>query len=123
LRAHDLDIAYSPLENYEANEKSNILILMNISRNDTLITKGLVRDLSRNLQQLRKELGYNPTQILTCAYISNLNNDEISSLSKYHNEIKNLVRVGDVVLSESPNNELKYKIIDIDGKELKIYIY
>ncbi len=37
--------------------------------------------------------------------------------------IKNLVRVKDVILSELPDKELNYKVIDIDGKELKIYIY
>jgi len=123
LYSNDLDITYDPIENYNANEKDNILILINISRNDDLIAKGLVRDLSRNLQQLRKELGFNPTQILSCAYITNLNNDEISRLTKYYDDIKNLVRVKDVILSELQDKELNYKVIDIDGKELKIYIY
>jgi isoleucyl-tRNA synthetase len=123
LYPNDLDITYHPFENYNANEKDNILILINISRNDDLIAKGLVRDLSRNLQQLRKELGFNPTQILSCAYISNLNNDEISRLAIYRDDIKSLVRVQDVFLSELPDKKLNYKVIDIDGKELKIYIY
>jgi isoleucyl-tRNA synthetase len=123
LYPNDLDITYYPFENYAANEKDNILILINISRNDELITKGLVRDLSRNLQQLRKELGFNPTQILSCAYVSNLTNEEISRLTAHHSDIKNLVRVKEVILSEISDKTLNFKTIDIDGKELKIYIY
>ena len=96
LTESDLDISYSPIENYISTEKDNILLLVNISRNDDLIIKGLVRDLSRNIQQLRKELGFNPTEILTCAYISNISKDEIIHLNKYYNDIKNLVRVKDI---------------------------
>jgi isoleucyl-tRNA synthetase len=118
----DLEITYLPKENYNVIEKDDILMLMNISRNDKLITKGLVRDLSRNIQQLRKEMGFNPTEILTCAYISNLSEEDIIHLNEYHNAIKNLVRVKNVVLSETSDNTLNYKEIDIDGKRVKINI-
>jgi isoleucyl-tRNA synthetase len=122
LTETDLDIAYLPVEDYASGEKENILLIINISRNDELITKGLVRDLSRNIQQLRKELGFNPTEILTCAYIANMTKDEITQLQDYHGEIKNLVRVKDVVISEVPDNKFNHKSIDIDGKEIKIFI-
>jgi isoleucyl-tRNA synthetase len=118
----DLEITYVPKENYNVIEKDDILMLINISRNDKLITKGLVRDLSRNIQQLRKEMGFNPTEILTCAYISNLSYQDIIHLNEYHNDIKNLVRVKNVVFSEIPDNTLNYKEIDIEGKKIKIYI-
>lgn len=123
LDTTDLEITYLPLENYSLIEKDSILMLINISRNDELITRGLVRDLSRNIQQLRKELGFNPTQILACVYISNLSKDDIVRLNDYRDDIKNLVRVKNVVLSENPDNTFDYKEIDIDGKCLKIYIY
>ncbi len=122
LTESDLSISYLPTENYISTEKDNILLIINISRNDDLIIKGLVRDLSRNIQQLRKELGFNPTEILNYAYISNISKDEKIHLTKYFNDIKNLVRVKDVVLSETPDNKLNYKSIDIDGKEIKIFI-
>ncbi len=118
----DLDITYSTFENYISSEKDDILLIMDISRNEELITKGLVRDLSRNIQQLRKELGYNPTEILSYAYISNLSKDEISQLNNYREDIKNLVRVKNVVFSEVPQNEFDFKSINIDGKETKIHI-
>jgi isoleucyl-tRNA synthetase len=122
LTETDLDIAYMPVENYVSGEKENILLLINVSRNDDLIIKGLVRDLSRNLQQLRKELGFNPTEILKCAYISNIPKNEITQLKNYYEDIKSLVRVKDVVFSESPDNRFNHKSIDVDGKEIKIFI-
>jgi isoleucyl-tRNA synthetase len=122
LTETDLNIAYMPVENYVSGEKENILLLINVSRNDELIIRGLVRDLSRNLQQLRKELGFNPTEILKSAYISNIPKNEIMQLKNYYEDIKNLVRVKDVVFSEAPDNRFNYKSIDVDGKEIKIFI-
>ncbi len=122
LSLTDLDIGYVPNSNYINMDSDNILLLINTSRNDRLIIKGLVRDLSRNLQQLRKELGHNPTEILSSAYISEIPKDEINMLLNYYEEIKNLVRVKDVVFSETTNKEFEYKAIDIDGKKLKIFI-
>jgi isoleucyl-tRNA synthetase len=119
----DLDITYLPIENYVHIEKEGILLLINVSRNDELIMRGMVRDLSRNIQQLRKELGFNPTEILSCAYISNISEDEAQQLNRYYEDIKNLVRVNDVVFSLNPDGKFDYKTIDIDGKEIKIYIH
>jgi hypothetical protein len=67
-------------------------------------------------------MGFNPTEILTCAYISNLSEEDIIHLNEYHNAIKNLVRVKNVVLSETSDNTLNYKEIDIEGKRVKINI-
>jgi isoleucyl-tRNA synthetase len=123
LSESDIDITYLPIDNYISIDKENILLLLNTSRNDELIIKGLVRDLSRNIQQMRKELGFNPTEILSCVYISNVPKDEIINLKKYYDDIKNLVRVKDVIFSEVVDSKFDYKTINIDGKELKIFIH
>jgi len=118
----DLDIGYISNNNYVSMDSDKILLLVNTSRNDNLIIKGLVRDLSRNLQQLRKELGYVPTEILSFAYVSEISKDEITMLGNYYEDIKNLVRVKDVVFSETASSEFAHKTIDIDGKKIKIFI-
>ncbi len=123
LSESDLDIDYLPIDDYISMEKENILLILNTSRNNDLIIKGLVRDLSRNIQQLRKELGFNPTEILSCVYISNISKEEIIHLKKHHDDIKNLVRVKDVIFSEIIDNRFSYKTINIDGKELRIFIH
>jgi isoleucyl-tRNA synthetase len=123
LSESDLDIDYLPIDDYISMEKENILLILNTSRNNDLIIKGLVRDLSRNIQQLRKELGFNPTEILSCVYISNISKEEIIHLKKHHEDIKNLVRVKDVNFSEIIDNRFSYKTINIDGKEIRIFIH
>ena len=44
-------------------------------RNEELMAKGLMKDLARRLQALRKERGYNPTDILNLASILDLDEE------------------------------------------------
>jgi isoleucyl-tRNA synthetase len=99
------------------------MIFMSTNRDQNLITQGLVRDLARNLQQLRKEKSYNPTEILSTAYIADLEKDEVSSLSLYRNDLTYLVRVKSVILSEEKMEGIEYKNIEIDGREINISIH
>jgi isoleucyl-tRNA synthetase len=119
----DLEISFSIKDHYVYTEKENLIIFMPTSRDQNLIIQGLVRDLARNLQQLRKEKSYNPTDILSTAYITNLEKNEISSLSKYISDLTYLVRVKAVVLSEEKKEEgIEYKDIEIDGRKISISI-
>ena len=43
------------------------------------MAKGLVKDLARRLQALRKEMGYNPTDILDTASILNLDQESLAA--------------------------------------------
>jgi isoleucyl-tRNA synthetase len=119
----DLEISFSVKEGYVYAEKENLMIFMSTNRDQNLITQGLVRDLARNLQQLRKEKSYNPTEILSTAYIADLEKDEVSSLSLYRNDLTYLVRVKSVILSEEKMEGIEYKNIEIDGREINISIH
>ena len=118
----DLEISFSVKEGYVYAEKENLMIFMSTNRDQNLITQGLVRDLARNLQQLRKEKSYNPTEILSTAYIANLEQDDISSLSLHTSDLTYLVRVKSLVLSQEKNEDIEYKTIEIDGREISISI-
>jgi isoleucyl-tRNA synthetase len=118
----DLEISFSIKEGYVYAEKENLMIFMSTNRDQNLMTQGLVRDLARNLQQLRKEKSYNPTEILSTAYIADLEQDEVSSLSLHTNDLTYLVRVKSLVLSQEKKEGIEYKIIEIDGREISISI-
>src|SRR5688500_5089102 len=122
LYEKDLEISFSVKEGYVYVEKENLMIFMSTNRDQNLITQGLVRDLARNLQQLRKEKSYNPTEILSTAYIADLEKDEVSSLSLHTTDLTYLVRVQSIVLSEEKKENIEYKIIEIDGREISISI-
>jgi len=97
-------------------------VFISTTRDKDLIAKGLLRDLARQLQQLRKERQYNPTDILNTAYISGIDDEENSALSVMKGELKYLVRVRSVVLSKEQLNQVNYKTIEIDGKEFLISV-
>ena len=123
LTVTDMNFAFVPTSGYVVGEKENVVILLNTSRNEQLIIKGLVKDLARNIQQLRKELGYSPTQILDTAHISNFSSEEISKLRDFEIDLQNLVRVNKIEFSEKTNEEKGYKKIELDGREVLIYIF
>ena len=95
---------------------------MSRTREKDLITKGLIRDLARQLQQLRKERQYNPTDTINAAYIAGLEAEEISSLSLMKDELTYLVRVKSVQVSKEALINVAYKAVEIDGREFKISV-
>ena len=73
----DVELAYRALEGYSFSERDDLVVFISTTREKDLITKGLLRDLARQLQQLRKERQYNPTDTLNTAYIAGLDAEEI----------------------------------------------
>jgi isoleucyl-tRNA synthetase len=123
LTLEDVNIDFDTTNGYSALERDNLILFLNTHRNDELIIKGMVKDLARNIQQLRKELGYSPTKILDTAYISNFSEDEISKIQKFEDVLRNLVRVNKIVFPDRiSNGGIKPKQVEIDGRDISIYI-
>lgn len=118
----DLELSYGVSPGYVMSERDNTIVFISTTRDKNLTTKGLLRDLARNLQQLRKERGYTPTDILSTASIANLEDEEISGLSSSRDELMYLVRVKSIVLLKETMDKINYKVIDLDGRKLKIYV-
>ena len=123
LTIKDMDFAFVTTSGYVVAEKENVVLLLNTSRNEELIIKGLVKDLARNIQQLRKELGYSPTEILDTAYISNFSPEENTKLREFEIDLKNLVRVNKIEFSEKSNGDKGSKKIELDNREISINIH
>ncbi|HYY50301.1 MAG TPA: DUF5915 domain-containing protein, partial [Nitrososphaeraceae archaeon] len=122
LSPSDVQLAYKTLEGYSSSERDNPILFISRTREKDLITKGLIRDLARQLQQLRKERQYNPTDTIDAAYVAGLEAEEISSLSFMKDELTYLVRVKAVQLSKEPLINVAYKAVEIDGREFKISV-
>ncbi len=118
----DVDVKYRASKGYSLAERGNLTVFISTKRDGNLIAKGLLRDLARNLQQLRKERQYNPTDILKAAYIAGLEEDEISSLETMKGEMTYLVRVKESVLSKVPVEKVNYSPVEIDGRKFQISV-
>jgi isoleucyl-tRNA synthetase len=67
LENEDFVVDFDASENFAASKRDNYTVFISTSRNKELMAKGLVKDIARRLQTLRKERGYNPTDVLDVA--------------------------------------------------------
>jgi isoleucyl-tRNA synthetase len=122
LSASDVEVSYKAAEGYSSSERGDLAVFISTTRDKDLTAKGLLRDMARQLQQLRKERQYNPTDILNAAYVAGLDGEEIATLSAMKDELTYLVRVKSVELSKEPLDKVNYKAVEIDGREFKISV-
>jgi len=78
-----------------------------------------VKDLARRLQSLRKERGYNPTEILSKASILSLDQESLDMVKDKANDLAFLVRVKEVGFDKTCK---EYKDDDVDGMKIQISV-
>ena len=114
LAAYQLET--SAKEGYEAGEKGGVFVAIYRERDDKLVAEGLVRDISRRLQALRKERGFVPTAMLGSAAVAGLEEEDLALLERMIKEIAFLVRVKKVELMRDRSEGRKWSEGDLDGK-------
>jgi len=119
LNEEDFVIGFDVESDYQFSNRANLLVILSVKRNQEMMAKGLVKDLARRLQTLRKERGYNPTDILNKASILDLDKESFELLKTKIDEISFLVRVKQVDFQESCK---EYKNDDIDGQKIRISV-
>lgn len=122
LTLDDLELSYDPKPGFALAENDGIVVIIDGKRDKELIALGVMRDIARNLQQLRKERGYNTTDIIPIAHIADLSEQEISDLLPLVEELKYLVRVNKITTSKTPIQGVDYKVIELDGRKLYISV-
>jgi isoleucyl-tRNA synthetase len=122
LSITDVELSYEASEGFEMASQNDLIVFVSTGRDDKLIAKGILRDLARNLQQVRKEQGYNPTDILSAAYVAYLDNEDINSISELKEDLTYLVRVKSVVVTKQPIEKVKYKDVELDGRKLLLAV-
>ncbi|MCX8176984.1 MAG: isoleucine--tRNA ligase [Candidatus Bathyarchaeota archaeon] len=98
-------------------------VYLDIFRDEKLLGEGLMRDVARRIQALRKELGYNPTDILETVHVAGLDLESIGLLQPHVKEMNELVRAKNVQLHvEVPRIGVEWHEYLLDDKKLKIAI-
>ena len=119
LNEEDFVIEFDVKSDYQFSNRGNFLVILSVIRNQEMMAKGLVKDLARRLQTLRKERGYNPTDILNRASILDLDQESFELVKTRMDEISFLVRVKQVDFEESCK---EYKNDDIDGQKIRLSV-
>ena len=119
LNREDFVIGFDVESDYQFANRGNLIVILSVKRNQEMMAKGLVKDLARRMQTLRKERGYNPTDILDKASILDLDEESLELIKTRVGEISFLVRVKQVDFEESCK---EYKNDDIDGQKIRISV-
>lgn len=79
-------------ERWAIASEGEIHVLLDKVRDDTLEGEGLLRDLARRVQSLRKDLGFSPTDIVDAVHVAELDQKSITILTPFLAEMEELVR-------------------------------
>ncbi len=79
----------------------NLHVLIDTHRDEKLQGEGLMRDLARRVQALRKELGFTPTDVLEAVYLADLDVETIRLLTPNLNIMEELIRTKKVHLQKA----------------------
>jgi isoleucyl-tRNA synthetase len=119
LDSEDFVVDFDASENFAVAKRDNYIVFISTSRNREMMAKGLVKDIARRLQTLRKERGYNPTDVLGVASILDLDEESLEMIKERAGDLAFLVRVKQVNFTESCK---EYKDDDIDGQKIRISV-
>ena len=112
--AYELDVL--PHDGYEVGEKGGVFVAIYKERDDKLMAEGLVRDISRRIQALRKERGFVPTAMLESAAVAGLETEDLALLEPMTKEIAFFVRAKKVELLKDRSEGRKWSEADLDGR-------
>ncbi len=119
LDYEDFVVDFDASENFAVSKRDNYIVFISTARNREMMAKGLVKDVARRLQTLRKERGYNPTDVLDVASILDLDKESLEMVKERTKDLAFLVRVKQVNFTESCK---EYKDDDIDGQKIRISV-
>ena len=119
LGEEDFTIDFTERDGYAMAKRDSLVVFVTTSRNREMMARGLVRDIARRLQVLRKERGHNPTDVLGAAYIMGLDEESLTMVKEKQSELAFLVRAEKIEFS---GRAKAYKDEDLDGQKIQISI-
>ena len=119
LDKQDFAIDFDAQEGYAMAKRDEFIVFISTTRNKEMMARGLVKDLARRLQTLRKERGYNPTDVLSVASILDLDDEQSEMIKEKAKDLSFLVRVEKINFEESCK---QYKDDDLDGQKIRISV-
>ena len=119
LDSEDFIFNFDANDGFAVSSRDNYIVFISTSRNREMMAQGLVKDIARRIQSLRKEKGYNPTDILNVASILDLDEESLEMVKEKSQDLAFLVRVKEVNFTETCK---EYKEVDIDGQKIRISI-
>jgi isoleucyl-tRNA synthetase len=111
-------------ENWVSSQEGEVTVFLSGQRDDKLLGEGIMRDLARRVQALRKEKGFVPTETLESVHIAELDAESMGLLEPYLTEMAGLVRARKVYLHFACSEvEVDWYESELDGKKIYLNIH
>ena len=112
-------------ENWVSSQEDEVTVFVSGQRDDKLLGEGIMRDLARRVQALRKEMGFVPTDVLESVHIAELDAESMTLLEPYLEEMAGLVRSRRVYSHSSRKEEIdaEWHESELDGKKIYLFIH
>jgi isoleucyl-tRNA synthetase len=110
-------------EGWISTSEDKLQVFVDPHRDEGLLGEGLMRDMARRIQALRKELGYIPTDILETVHVADLEKESMVMLQPYLKTLADLVRAKRVQLhADHEEAKAEWHEIQMDDKKISIAI-
>jgi len=117
------ETASTTQERWAKASEGDLQVLLDKQRDEKLLGEGIMRDLARRVQALRKELGFTPTDILDAVHLAELDAESTRLLEPYLIEMAELVRTKKVnVHKERAEVKTEWHEYTFDDKKLYVTI-
>jgi isoleucyl-tRNA synthetase len=104
--------------------EGDVSVFISGHRDDQLMGEGIMRDLARRVQALRKEMGFTPTDVLESVHIAELDDESSELLKPFLEVMAGLVRTRKVYLHKTlAEVEAKWHESELDSKKIHINIH
>ena len=114
------ELMVTPHQGFEVGEKGGVFVALPKERDQKLVAEGLVRDLARRLQALRKEKGFVPTAMLESASVAGLEEEDLEMVKPLKKKMAYLVRVKEMRLG--PKTGKGWSEGDLDGRPIYLKV-
>jgi valyl-tRNA synthetase len=139
VRLEDLFLELSNLKSIEYSERldvgtredkdsvlateNDLYVVVDTRRDQLLVGEGLMRDVARRVQALRKELGFTPTEILSEVHLAGFDEVNITLLEPHINSMAELVRTKKVKIhKEKGDFKADWRESNMGNKKMYIAI-
>jgi isoleucyl-tRNA synthetase len=110
-------------ERWKTASEGDLSVLLDSHRDEGLLGEGIMRDLARRVQALRKELGFKPTDVLDAVHLAELDDESVKLLKPYLKEMAELVRTKEVSLHKNKDEvDAKWHEYKLDNQRLYVAI-
>jgi isoleucyl-tRNA synthetase len=99
----------------------DVHVRLSTRRDKALVGEGVMRDLARRVQSLRKELGFSPTDMLETVHLAGLDAETVKLLTPFLNEMAELVRTKKVQV-HAKRSEVQAKWYEYALDNTKMYV-